>query len=182
MVSFNSIISNRLQHQYSTSEWILTLNAWEDFGILEHCPTFPAGRLHQALKLPSCLHIYLTYIKLHSKLRNINKPNVTPSLISRVLSLNLTRCHVSFPYIMGFDITINHQRIQTTSSHALLVIVVIIAMLTLCYSIISHTTLILFYQTSMLALQNSLISRALWLSPARYYIVQSVLSFGIEGC
>ena len=30
------------------------------------------------------------------------------------LSFNLTPCHVSLPYIMGFDIKINHQWIQTT--------------------------------------------------------------------
>ena len=35
-----------------------------------------------------------------------------------MLNLNLTpHCHISLPYIMGIDITINHQRIQTTRSH-----------------------------------------------------------------
>ena len=34
---------------------------------------------------------------------------------------------------------------------------------TLCYSIVSHGTLILYYHTYMLTLQNSVISRALWL-------------------
>ena len=36
-----------------------------------------------------------------------------------IFSVNLTPCcRVSLPYIMGFDININHQRIQTTRSHA----------------------------------------------------------------
>ena len=47
-------------------------------------------------------------------------------------------CHISLPYIMGFGIEI----IQTMHSHASIVIIVIIAMLTLCYSIMSHVTLI----------------------------------------
>ena len=43
------------------------------------------------------------------------------------------------------------------------VIVVIIAMLTLCYSIMSHAALIIFYRAFMLTLHKSLIPRALWL-------------------
>ena len=39
-------------------------------------------------------------------------------------------------------------------------------MLTLCYSILSYFTLILFHYASMLTLQNSLLSRALWLPQA----------------
>ena len=45
----------------------------------------------------------------------------------------------------------------------IIVIIVTIAMLTLCYTIMSHATLVLFYHVSMLTLHNSLISRALWL-------------------
>ena len=85
-----------------------------------------------------------------------------------VLSLSLTPCyHISLLYIMGFDIKINHQRIQTTCSHAhthhvdINVIIVIIAMLTLCYSIMLHATLILLYHAFMLTLHNSLTSHAL---------------------
>ena len=38
---------------------------------------------------------------------------------THVLHSNLTLCcHVSFPYIMGFDIEVNHQKFQTTRSHA----------------------------------------------------------------
>ena len=48
----------------------------------------------------------------------------------------------------------------------IIVIIDIIAMLTLCYSIMLHATLVLFYHASMLAPQNSLISRALWLPQA----------------
>ena len=62
-------------------------------------------------------------IKLHSKLHNINLFNVTPLISPKpsgtyVLSFNLTPCcHVTLPYIMGFDIKINHPRIQTTCLH-----------------------------------------------------------------
>ena len=58
----------------------------------------------------------------------------------------------------------------------IIVITVIIAMLTLRYSIVSHTTL-LFYHASMLTLHNSSIPRALWLPQVRYYKVWSVLLF-----
>ena len=47
--------------------------------------------------------------------------------------------------------------------------------LPLCYAIVSHATLILQYYASMLTLQNSVISRALWLSQVRYYGDQSVV-------
>ena len=43
-----------------------------------------------------------------------------------------------------------------------------------CYSIMSHATQILWYHTSMFTLQNSVISRALWLSQVWYYRVYSV--------
>ena len=49
---------------------------------------------------------------------------------------------------------------------AIIVIVVIIAMLTLCYSIMSHDTLIFYFHASMLTLQTPLISHALWLPQA----------------
>ena len=66
---------------------------------------------------------------------------------------------------MGFHIKTIHQKIETTRLHTLhySVIVVIIAMSTLSYSIVSHNTLILYDHASMLTLQTSLISRALWL-------------------
>ena len=47
----------------------------------------------------------------------------------------------------------------------------------LCYSIVSHATLILQYHASMLTLQNSVTSRALWLPQVRYYGVQGVSRF-----
>ena len=51
----------------------------------------------------------------------------------------------------------------------IIVIIAIIAMLTLCYSIMSHATLILFYHAPMLTLSKSLISHIFWLPQARYY-------------
>ena len=55
----------------------------------------------------------------------------------------------------------------------IMIVIVIIALLTSCYSIISHVTLILFYHASILTLQNSLISHALWWPQA--------CSYGAEG-
>jgi hypothetical protein len=84
------------------------------------------------------------------------------------LKLNLTPCcQVSLPYIMGFDNEVNHQKIK---SHAHMHHVVIITMWTLCYSILSHATLILFHHAlnDMLTLLKSSISRVLWLPQVWY--------------
>jgi hypothetical protein len=43
------------------------------------------------------------------------------------------------------------------------VIIIMIVMLTLCYSVMSHATLILYYHASMLALHTFIISHVLWL-------------------
>jgi hypothetical protein len=75
------------------------------------------------------------------------------------------RCHVFLSYITDVDIKIKHKRIETTHSHCHpLLFIVVIAMLTLCYSIMSHATLIIFYHASMLlTLQKlSFVSHALW--------------------
>ena len=86
-----------------------------------------------------------------------------------VFSWNLPSCcHISFPYIMGFDIKIIHQRIQPhacTHHVVTIVVIVIIAMLTLCYSIMPYVALIIYYDTSMWMLHIFLIyiSCALWL-------------------
>ena len=42
----------------------------------------------------------------------------------------------------------------------------------LCYSIVSHATLILQYHASMLTLRNSVISQALWLPQVWYYTTE----------
>jgi hypothetical protein len=93
-----------------------------------------APSLHKVI--PSS-HLYY----VHSNFCSINLLDVTPSLISLncrewMLLVYLTPyCHVSLPYIMDFDIKINHQRIQSTHTHkhhiVIIVIIVIIAMLTL---------------------------------------------------
>ena len=72
-------------------------------------------------------------------------------------------CHISLPYIMVSDIKVTHQRVQTTFSHASHWHHVIIAMLTLCYFITTHATLILYCHACMLTLQISLTSCVLWL-------------------
>ena len=75
-----------------------------------------------------------------------------------------------FPFMYhGFRIKINHHKIQILShTHHVVIIVTttIIAMLTLCYSIMSHATLILYHHASMLTLYTSLIPHALWLPQA----------------
>ena len=56
-------------------------------------------------------------------------------------------CQVSLPYIMGFDIEINRQKIQTTNSHASCghhYNYCHYYMLTLCYCMMSRATFILF--------------------------------------
>ena len=58
-----------------------------------------------------------------------------------------------------------------TRTHHIVIIVIIgiIAMLTLCYSIMSSATLVLLYHTPMSTLLNSLISHVLWLPQSWYY-------------
>ena len=43
------------------------------------------------------------------------------------------------------------------------VIIIMIVMLTMCYSVLSHATLILYYHASMLTLHTFIISNVLWL-------------------
>jgi hypothetical protein len=90
------------------------------------------------------------------------------------LNLKLPPCyHISLPYTMGFDLKVIHQRNQTTCLHATHChhchYSHFFSMLTLCYSILSHTTLVFYYHASMLTLHTSLISRALWLAQAWYW-------------
>ena len=73
---------------------------------------------------------------------------------------------------MGFDIKRNNKENKPHAHmHSVVIVVIIIdiAILNLCYSITSHTTLILFYHASMLTLQYSLLLRALWLPQACSY-------------
>ena len=80
------------------------------------------------------------------------------------MSLNLPPCcHISLSNIMGFDIKIITKKFKPHTRMRHIVIIVIIAMLTLCYSMMAHATRILYYHASMLTLQSSLISCALWL-------------------
>ena len=62
---------------------------------------------------------------------------------------------------MIFDVKRIHQFKPHVCTHHTIIIVniVIIAMLILCYSIMSHAALIIFYHASILTLQNSLILR-----------------------
>jgi hypothetical protein len=92
-----------------------------------------------------------------------------------ILGLDLTPlCHVSLPYIMGFDIKINHPKSKwhVRMHHVVIVaIIVITVMLTLYFLIISQTTSFLFHPTTMITLHNSLLSHALWLPQAWHFKV-----------
>ena len=80
-------------------------------------------------------------------------------------------------YMMGFDITISTKEFKP---HACMHHVVIIVMLALCYFIMSHATLILYYHTPMLTLQTFLMSRALWLPHVRYQGGWSVMHSALD--
>ena len=88
-----------------------------------------------------------------------------------IFNLNLTPCYMFSPsYIMGIDMKIttkNFKPHNRTHHVDIIVISVIIIMLTLCYFIIPHATLILFYHAIMLTLHNSIISCTLWLPHKR---------------
>ena len=67
-------------------------------------------------------------------------------------------CHISLPYIMGFDIKIVHQRIQTTPSHTSHCHHCHYCNVEFVLFHMSHATLILYYHASILTLQTFLIS------------------------
>jgi hypothetical protein len=100
-----------------------------------------------------CPLVYSTWTwtrDVHSTLCNINLLNVTSSLISRNLRERMFSVQISLLIVI-------------------IIIIAIVARLTLWYFIVSHATLILNYHASMFTLQNSLISRAFWLSQAWQY-------------
>ena len=70
---------------------------------------------------------------------------------------------------MGIDAPNNSNHTLTMLHHV--VIVVIIAILTLCSSVMSHAILLPFYHAFMLTLRKSLISSALWL-PHKFDIME----------
>jgi hypothetical protein len=98
----------------------------------------------------------------------LNSLKSTSLMLLLLLHPETPHDHVSFPYITGFDISLNLRRIQTTRSRThhivIIVIIVIVVLLILCYFITSHVTVILFYHASMRTLQHSFMSRVLWLS------------------
>ena len=51
----------------------------------------------------------------------------------------LSCCHISLPYIMGFNVKLIHKKFKPHARTYHVVTVVVFAVLTLCYSIISHT-------------------------------------------
>ena len=75
---------------------------------------------------------------------------------------------------MSFNIEINKEYKPHVRTHHVVIIVIIIV-LPLCHSVMSHVTLILFHHASMFTLHNSLISRTLWLPQVWYYKLWSVL-------
>jgi hypothetical protein len=95
---------------------------------------------------PSIMSLPLLYLET---LGNRHAQFITPSLLSHLALIN-----------HKFWLVVIHQRIQTTcSTHHIVitVLVIIIVLLTLCYSIMSHIRLVLYYHASMSALHTSLI-------------------------
>ena len=121
---------------------------------------------------------------IHLKLHNIDHVNVDAFFVFQnprkwIKSHSLLPC---FPPIYHKFLTskkITKAFTPHTCMHYVVIIVisVIIVMLTLYNSTVSHT-LILFYHASMFKLHNSLISRAFRLPQARHYKVQSVFIVG----
>ena len=122
-------------------------------------------------------------MQMHLNLHNNTLLNVTPSLRSwnpreRTFSIRISLLVVTFPSHISRVLTLMKQPIKEFKPHACthhIVITIIIAMSTLCYSIMPHTTLILYYHASMLTLHTSFISRALWLPHVWYQGGESVI-------
>ena len=85
---------------------------------------FPWLPMYSVTHYSRRFHVACSRSMLHPNLRIVTLCNATPSFISPnlrgtyVLSLNLPSCHISLSHIMGFDMKIIRQRIQTTRSHA----------------------------------------------------------------
>jgi hypothetical protein len=95
-----------------------------------------------------------------------------------VLRLNLAPyCHVSSHMWHSSKPPKNSN--HTSCCHRCNVLLVI-AMLTMCYSILSHATLMLFYHASMLTLHNSLMSHILWLTVKCTTTSITILTFDIH--
>ena len=82
-----------------------------------------------------------------------------------------------FPSHISWALTLSKFFKPHAHTHHIVIIVIvdIDAVLTLCYSKMSHATLIFFYHTTILTLQNSLMPRALWLPQARFIVYLNVL-------
>jgi hypothetical protein len=127
------------------------------------------GNICARFESPSLLHISLPYITSFDTKRIHPRNQITCShtscchhcRIHFVLFHNIT-CYTcyTFPSHISQVLTLK-EYIQEIKLHALTHHVVIIAVFTLSYSIISHATLILYYQASMLTLRTSLILHAL---------------------
>ena len=81
-----------------------------------------------------------------------------------MLNVNLPPyCHVFLPYITSSNIKWSIKESTTRARMHHVVIIVINYMLTFCYSMMSHATIILCYHASMLTLHSSLVLHAHWL-------------------
>ena len=105
---------------------------------------------------------------IHPSLRNVTLSNVTPSLISYMCLVQISLLVLIFSSHTSWVLTLKQstKEIKPQARTHYVVVIVIIAMLTLFYSIMSNDTSILYYNTSKLTLQTSLIPHALWLPHA----------------
>ena len=136
--------------------------------------------------------IPLRQTQIHSKLRNINLLNVTPSLIFQsfrewMFSIWISLLIVMFPSHISYILTLKwttKQLIPHACTHHIVVIIINIVMLLLCCFIMSHVTLILLYHAFVLTSQNFLISRAPCWFPQTWYYKRvysvSLISLGPE--
>ena len=100
---------------------------------------------------------YLYLVGLMNKVRIfIYLGRVILPALMLILNLPLC-CHISLAYIWGLALGESTKEFTPhTCTHHVVIIVIIIAMLTFCYSIMSYTTLILYYHAYMLTLRASL--------------------------
>ena len=138
----------------------------EIFYVVRNSPTgnnlVEAKILEQHVCLKAHLKVY--FVSHGYTLRNVTPSLVSETLSNGVFSSNLPPCfHIFLSYITYFDIKIIHL-IKEFKPHAhthhvvIIVIIVIIAMLTLCYSVMSHVALILYYHVSMLTKTTCLLN------------------------
>ena len=122
--------------------------------MLKACHTCRSERAPSASQHPFSHSIS----SVHSTLPNVTPPLTSRNPRERMFALLVVTFPSHMPWVLTIQYSTKEFKPHTRTHHVvIIVLVVIIAMLTLCYSITSHVTLILFYHAFMLILHNSLI-------------------------